>query len=184
MLTGLDQRIFEAARAAHTLGAQLLLCPSAFSSSRSSAFFQSCAFMRCQEQPVFAVSAWLTGDFMDLPFRAISGIYAPFSASKLGNGHHHADRAPRRQRHTRSRVDLERLSQDPDLYISDINPAVEEMAQREYGLARQTPVEEDSGDEEENDAAQQQQMEEAAVTDEAMEEAFESGHPPRAGLAC
>lgn len=48
------------------------------------------------------------------------------------------------------------------------------MAQREYGLARQTPVEEDSGNEEENDAAQQQQMEEAAVTDEAMEEAFES----------
>lgn len=73
-----------------------------------------------------------------------------------------------------ARIDLERLSQDPDLYISDINPAVEEMAQREYGLARQTPVEEDSGDEEENDAAQQQQMEEAAVTDEAMEEAFES----------
>ncbi len=32
---------------------------------------------------------------------------------------------------------------------------------------------EDSGDEEENDAAQQQ-MEEEAVTDEAMEEAFES----------
>ena len=48
------------------------------------------------------------------------------------------------------------------------------MAQREYGLARQTPVEEDSGDEEENDAAQQQQMEEEVVTDEAMEEAFES----------
>ena len=72
-----------------------------------------------------------------------------------------------------ARIDLERLSQDPDLYISDINPAVEEMAQREYGLARQTPVEEDSGDEEENDAAQQQ-MEEEAVTDEAMEEAFES----------
>ena len=42
------------------------------------------------------------------------------------------------------------------------------------GLCGCTPVEEDSGDEEENDAAQQQQMEEAAVTDEAMEEAFES----------
>ena len=97
VLTGLDQRIFEAARAAHTLGAQLLLCPSAFSSSRSSAFFQSCAFMRCQEQPVFAVSAWLTGDFMDLPFRAISGIYAPFG-QQAGQRHHHADRAPRRQR--------------------------------------------------------------------------------------
>ena len=98
VLTGLDQRIFEAARAAHTLGAQLLLCPSAFSSSRSSAFFQSCAFMRCQEQPVFAVSAWLTGDFMDLPFRAISGIYAPFLGQQAGQRHHHADRAPRRQR--------------------------------------------------------------------------------------
>lgn len=174
VLTGLDQRIFEAARAAHTLGAQLLLCPSAFSSSRSSAFFQSCAFMRCQEQPVFAVSAWLTGDFMDLPFRAISGIYAPFSASKLGNGIIMQTERPAANACLTARIDLERLSQDPDLYISDINPAVEEMAQREYGLARQTPVEEDSGDEEENDAAQQQQMEEAAVTDEAMEEAFES----------
>ena len=173
VLTGLDQRIFEAARAAHTLGAQLLLCPSAFSSSRSSAFFQSCAFMRCQEQPVFAVSAWLTGDFMDLPFRAISGIYAPFSASKLGNGIIMQTERPAANACLTARIDLERLSQDPDLYISDINPAVEEMAQREYGLARQTPVEEDSGDEEENDAAQQQ-MEEAAVTDEAMEEAFEN----------
>lgn len=150
VLTGNDQRVFEAASAAHLRGAQLLLCPSAFSSSRSSDFFQSCAYMRCQEQPVFAVSSWLTGDFMDLPFRAISGIYAPFSASKLGNGVIVQTERPSGKACLTARIDLERLGQDPDLYISDLNPLVEEMARREYGLARQTnaPVQEEEEEQE------------------------------------
>lgn len=169
ILSGTDQRVFETARAAHTLGAQLLLCPSAFSPSRSSAFFQSCAFMRCQEQPVFAISSWLTGDFMDLPFRAISGIYAPFSASKLGNGVVMQTERPSANACLTARIDLERLSQDPDLYISDINPAIEEMARREYGLARQTPVtashDEETEDEEDDRPSSTDQTEESFSDD-------------------
>ena len=148
VLTGTDQRVFEAASAAHLRGAQLLLCPSAFCSSHSSDYFQSCAFMRCQEQPVFAVSSWLTGDFMDLPFRAISGIYAPFSASKMGNGVIVQTERPSGNACLTARIDLERLGQDPDLYISDLNPIVEEMARKEYGLARQTQVAQQTDEEE------------------------------------
>lgn len=157
ILSGKDQRVFEAASAAHMQGSQLLLCPAAFSFSHSSAYFQSCAFMRCQEQPVFAVSSWLTGDFMDLPFRAISGIYAPFSASKLGNGVIMQTERPAAHACLTARIDLERLSQDPDLYISDLNPAIEEMARREYGLARQIEIVPDDGEddsEEPSDSAQ------------------------------
>lgn len=148
ILTGQDQRVFEAGRAAHLMGAQLLLCPSAFSSSRSSAYFQSCAFMRCQEHPMFAISSWLTGDFMDLPFRAISGIYAPFAASKLGNGIIMQTDRPSSNACLTARIDLERLIQDPDLYISDLNPAVEEMARQEYALARHTEIAPDDGEDE------------------------------------
>lgn len=148
ILTGQDQRVFEAGRAAHLMGAQLLLCPSAFSSSRSSSYFQSCAFMRCQEHPMFAISSWLTGDFMDLPFRAISGIYAPFAASKLGNGIIMQTDRPSSNACLTARIDLERLIQDPDLYISDLNPAVEEMARQEYALARHTEIAPDDGEDE------------------------------------
>ena len=136
-------------KAAETkLCSQLLLCPSAFSSSLSSAYFQSCAFMRCQEHPMFAISSWLTGTFMDLPFRAISGIYAPFSASKLGNGIIMQTDRPSANACLTARIDLERLSQDPDLYISDLNPAVEEMARQEYALARHTEIVPDDGEDE------------------------------------
>lgn len=148
ILIGQDQRVFEAGRAAHLMGSQLLLCPSAFSSSLSSAYFQSCAFMRCQEHPMFAISSWLTGTFMDLPFRAISGIYAPFSASKLGNGIIMQTDRPSANACLTARIDLERLSQDPDLYISDLNPAVEEMARQEYALARHTEIVPDDGEDE------------------------------------
>lgn len=148
ILTGQDQRVFEAGRAAHLMGAQLLLCPSAFSSSRSSSYFQSCAFMRCQEHPMFAISSWLTGDFMDLPFRAISGIYAPFAASKLGNGIIMQTDRPSSNACLTARIDLERLIQDPDLYISDLNPAVEEIARQEYALARHTEIAPDDGEDE------------------------------------
>lgn len=149
ILTGMDQRVYEAANAAHLMGAQLLLCPSAFCESSSSDFFQSCSFMRCQEQPVFAISSWLTGEFMDLPFRAISGIYAPFAASKMGNGIIMQTERPTANACLTARIDLERLSQDPDLYISDINPIIEEMARKEYALARSTDFDENSDDEEE-----------------------------------
>ena len=154
ILTGMDQRVYEAANAAHLMGAQLLLCPSAFCESNSSEYFQSCSFMRCQEQPVFAISSWLTGDFMDLPFRAISGIYAPFSASKMGNGIIMQTERPTANACLTARIDLERLSQDPDLYISDINPIIEEMARKEYALARQTKPSgaEDNADMEEEEA--------------------------------
>lgn len=154
ILTGMDQRVYEAANAAHLMGAQLLLCPSAFCESNSSEYFQSCSFMRCQEQPVFAISSWLTGDFMDLPFRAISGIYAPFSASKMGNGIIMQTERPTANACLTARIDLERLSQDPDLYISDINPIIEEMARKEYALARQTKPSgaEDNVDMEEEEA--------------------------------
>ncbi len=148
VLTGTDQRVYEAAAAAHLMGAQLLLCPSAFSPSRSSAYFQSCAFMRCQEQPVFAVSAWLTGEFMDLPFRAISGIYGPFTATKMGNGIIMQTERPSANACLTSRIDLERLTQDPDLYISDINPVIEQIAREEYRLARSTECAPDDGEEE------------------------------------
>lgn len=148
ILSGLDQRVYEAAASAHLMGAQLLLCPSAFSSSRNSAYFQSCAFMRCQEQPVFAISSWLTGNFMDLPFRAISGIYGPFTASKLGNGIIMQTERPTSNACLTARIDLERLIQDPDLYTSDINSKIEWLARQEYGLARQTEILPDDGEEE------------------------------------
>lgn len=172
VLTGMDQRLFEAARAAHSLGSQLLLCPSAFCSSRSSAFFQSCAFMRCQEQPVFAVASWLTGDFMDLPFRAISGIYGPFSATKLGNGIISQTEHPSSDACLTARIDLERLSRDPDLYLSDFNPSVEQMAQREYTLARQTkvlPDEADSDEENEGECGAEGEMLENAFENESLD---------------
>jgi len=172
VLTGMDQRLFEAARAAHSLGSQLLLCPSAFCSSRSSAFFQSCAFMRCQEQPVFAVASWLTGDFMDLPFRAISGIYGPFSATKLGNGIISQTEHPSSDACLTARIDLERLSRDPDLYLSDFNPSVEQMAQREYTLARQTkvlPDEADSDEESEGECGAEGEMLENAFENESLD---------------
>ena len=97
---------------------------------------------------MFAVSSWLAGDFMDLPFRAISGIYAPFSASKMGNGVIVQTERPSGNACLTARIDLERLGQDPDLYISDLNPIVEEMARKEYGLARQTQVVQQTDEEE------------------------------------
>lgn len=140
ILIGKDQRVFETAKAAHSQGAQILLCPSGLSVSESSSFFQSCAFMRCQEQSVFAVSSWLTGDFMDLPFRAISGIYAPFAASKLGNGVIVQSDKPKESACMTARIDLDRLGKDVDLYKSDMNPKIEELLRLQYTKPRQPPV--------------------------------------------
>ena len=141
--------------------------------------------MRCQEQPVFAISSWLTGDFMDLPFRAISGIYAPFSASKMGNGIIMQTERPTANACLTARIDLERLSQDPDLYISDINPIIEEMARKEYALARQTKPSgaEDNADMEEEEANSYG----AILSDEGFSEeqqTSENAEPPsNAGLS-
>lgn len=155
-LIGKDQRVYEAGHYAYQRGAQLLVCPSAFSTSLSSSYFQSCAFMRCQEHPLFAVSSWLTGEFMDLPFRSISGIYAPFSVSKQGDGIVIQTERPTANSCLTARIDMERLVDDPDLYTSDINPIVEELLQQEYAHCRRpsnnvVPLTQDNDDEDENE---------------------------------
>lgn len=147
ILIGKDQRVFETAKAARNQGAQILLCPSGLSISESSSFFQSCAFMRCQEQEMFAVCSWLTGDFMDLPFRAISGIYSPFSISKSGNGIIVQSENPSGSACMTARIDLERLGKDVDLYKSDINSAVQELLLSQYSSPRPSPVSIDLYDE-------------------------------------
>lgn len=85
---------------------------------------------------------------MDLPFRAISGIYGPFTATKMGNGIIMQTERPSANACLTSRIDLERLTQDPDLYISDINPVIEQIAREEYRLARSTECAPDDGEEE------------------------------------
>ena len=137
VLTGKDQRVYEAGHAAYQQGAQLLLCPSAFSSSQGSAYFQTGVLMRGQEHPMFGVSSWLTGEFMDLPFRSVSGIYAPFSASKQGDGIVTQTDAPTSSACLTARIDIENLIDDPDLYISDINIGIDQLLREEYSLYHQ-----------------------------------------------
>lgn len=122
---------------------------------------------------MFAISSWLTGEFMDLPFRAISGIYAPFAASKLGNGIVMQTDRPSSNACLTARIDLERLSQDPDLYISDLNPAVEEMARQEYALARHTEIVPDDGEDEASGESIPDAAEAPANPD--LSEAFHAG---------
>ena len=134
VLTGKDQRVYEAGHAAYQQGAQLLLCPSAFSSSLGSAYFQTGVFMRCQEHPMFGISSWLTGEFMDLPFRSVSGIYAPFSVSKQGDGIVVQTEKPTSSACMTARIDIGNLMDDPDLYISDINIGIDQLLRKEYAV--------------------------------------------------
>lgn len=145
ILTGRDQQVFEAAKAAHLQGAQVLLCPSSLSLAEGEAWFSSGAFLRCQERPVFAVASWFCGDLLGegrnpgLPFRGLAGVYGPCGATKMGNGIAIQAENTNCDACLTTRVDLERLGREVDLYTSDTNPVIQELLWEEYANPRPQP---------------------------------------------
>lgn len=142
ILSGKDQRVFEAAKSARQLGTNFLLCPASFSIEEGEIIYQSGAFMRCQEQQLYAVCSWLTGDIFGLPFRGLSGIYSPLEASKLGNGIIAETESLKDDICLTTRIDLDRLGKEINLYTSDQNPIVDQLLAAEYSQpkTRNTPT--------------------------------------------
>lgn len=158
ILTGRDQQVFEAAKAAHLQGAQVLLCPAGLSLAEGEAWFSSGAFLRCQERPVFAVSSWFCGDLLGegrekgLPFRGLAGVYGPCGATKMGNGIAIQAESTNCDACLTTRVDLERLGREVDLYTSDTNSLIQELLWEEYAHPRPQPESLPMDDPEEEEA--------------------------------
>lgn len=136
ILIGKDQRVFEAAKAARQHGSGILLCPASFNFSEGEIFYQSGAFMRCQEQQMYAVCSWMTGDIFGLQFRGMSGIYSPYEISKLGNGISTEVDSTKADACLTARIDLERLGREINLYTSDHNPVIDQLLDMEYARPR------------------------------------------------
>lgn len=150
--------MFEAAKAAHLQGAQVLLCPAGLSLAEGEAWFSSGAFLRCQERPVFAVSSWFCGDLLGegrekgLPFRGLAGVYGPCGATKMGNGIAIQAESTNCDACLTTRVDLERLGREVDLYTSDTNSLIQELLWEEYAHPRPQPESLPMDDPEEEEA--------------------------------
>lgn len=127
MLPGRDSYYFETAKIARQLGAQLLLCPLS-PSFEDNEMAQRCGpWMRCQEQPLYAVAAHFVGQLSELGEGRLcgkAGIYGPYEAVKASHGGIAAQCSDEKEKVLVSRVDMECLPLLSDPYSADENEAI------------------------------------------------------------
>ncbi len=121
ILPGRDSFYFETAKIARQLGAQLLLCPLS-PTSENNEMAQRCGpWMRCQEQPLYAVVSHFVGQLGQDTLCGKAGIYGPYEAVKASHGGIAAQCSSDKESVLVSRVDMECLPLLSDPYSTDEN---------------------------------------------------------------
>lgn len=132
MLPGQDSFYFETAKVAHQLGAQLLLC-SLSPTSETNEMAQRCGpWMRCQEQPLYALVSHFTGQLGEDQLCGKAAIYGPYEAVKASHGGIIAQTNSDEENILVSRVDMECLPLLSDPYSADTNDEISEMIRDTY----------------------------------------------------
>ena len=132
MLPGEDSFYFETAKVAHQLGAQLLLCPLR-PTIESNEMAERCGpWMRCQEQPLYAVVSHFVGQMAQDKLCGKAAIYGPYEAVKANHGGIAAQSSNDKECVLVSRVDMEYLATLSDPYSNDANEAFSPVLSEVY----------------------------------------------------
>lgn len=132
ILPGRDSYCFETAKAAKQLGVQLLLCPLSPCSEYNEMAQRCGPWMRCQEQPLYALISHFTGKTGDYILQGKAGIYGPYEAIKASNGGIVAQCSKSEECVLVSRVDMECLALLSDAYSDDENEAFHSVLRDAY----------------------------------------------------
>lgn len=134
ILPGDDSCFFEPAKAAHQLGAQLILCPRSPAEQDNDVAERCGPWMRCQEQALFALVSRFVGELDQFHFRGKAAIFAPYEATKSSkNGIVIQSNENDEECVLCSRVNLDYLGLPVDLYCADSNPALSRQLAAAYG---------------------------------------------------
>jgi len=148
ILPGQDSFYYETAKIAHELGAQLLLCPLRPTYQYNEMALRCGPWMRCQEQPLYALSSHFVGRLGGDTLRGKAAIYGPYEAVKASYGGIVAQCNSDKETVLVSRVDMECLPLLADPYSIDENEMISPVISQAYSsfpqpLERLTPLEQE-----------------------------------------
>ncbi len=140
ILAGQDSRYFEAAKAAHKLGAQLLLCPMLPAAVDDNQTYPEMAdrvgpWLRCQEQACYALVSRLISRGI---FQGKAGIFGPYDATRSKNGIVNQSSNSQKELVLCSRINLDYLEPSEETFktvttfATDSNPKLSEELQQVY----------------------------------------------------
>jgi len=136
-LLGRDSFYFEGAKVARQLGARILICPLLPEEAPGEVAQRCGPWMRCQEQPLYALAPRLVGPWGGGgELGGHGGIFGPYEASR-GSQTGILAQGGTGQQLILSRLDLERLSLTVDLYHGDSNEALGQQLTRAYAALAQ-----------------------------------------------
>ena len=132
ILPGQDSFYFETAKVAHQLGAQILLCPLSPTFEKNEMAQRCGPWMRCQEQPLYAVVSHFTGEVGEDHLCGKAGIYGPYEAVKASHGGIATQCNSEKEAVLVSRVDMESLALLSDPYRNDSNELISSVLREAY----------------------------------------------------
>lgn len=131
-LVGRDSFYFESAKVARQLGARILLCPLSPEEAPGEVAQRCGPWMRCQEQPLYALAPRLIGPWRDGTLSGQAAILGPYEASRVSPSGILAQGKEGQQQLLLSRLDLERLNLPLERYHSQGSEAFGQQLTQAY----------------------------------------------------